>query len=187
MDIKGGNELTQGPEMIPGLEAKRISRAELTEPMMRKLCALRYDMRDPKNNRGPGAERREALENFKKDFLHDNDNGAMFIAMKGEEIIGFLAVGKKGTEASAEIMWAETSGKPQRTIARKLISKAKEELQHRQTHLTLQSAAPSDQVRFVNSDPNLRNYFQRDSETPEIESPSITPEVHQEGVDEVVE
>lgn len=143
-----------------GLSIEPVSRGELPESAIRGLL---FDVLHPANDRGPGGERREKLNDFRHESLRSNADGAAFIAKRGEEVVGFIGVDKSesGDHATISQLWTSmSSGKQQRLVARQLLGAAKDALQARYPHIVAQveslgrtlSGADESMKRYVHTE-----------------------------------
>lgn len=175
-----------------GLEAKILNAAEL-EQYASQIQALKYDAQHPGMNlhaEGTYGGHKDAIKQEIRDMGQAGSRDTVVAVFDGDKIVGFMSTERVSpTEAKAKEVWTKSSGRAQQQIFRKLIGKAKEHYTVKHvSHLRVNLENAPTTVAAASADSMARNFI-RPTETAEVESPSILPDMpeHVEGVDDKVE
>ena len=156
MPTSAGGEMKQSAEQLPGIRVVPVESAGELSEYGSGIRRLRYDALNTEENKGPWLRRRGAVSEIKKSFKRPADHDVAYVAMDGEDVVGFLAVEKTpaGKRADIRQLWTSLPGHPQRAVIAKLIGAAKHYLTDRgYPRLTALRISPSADFRVIKDSP----------------------------------
>lgn len=173
--MDGSNSFKEGKEAA-GIRVEKLSANDLSR-YASQIEALKYDALNPDENlhrEGTQRGRREEVKEERRDMSHVGSRESAYVLLDGERVIGFLTVNRiSSTEAEVGELWTAVSGRPQRDIARKLLSGAKDHLSpHHVQHLLIQMEEVDSRMENVSNTHGLEHYIKtKDSPEEKTDEP----------------